>query len=367
MFKTNSKYEILTPSGWQNFEGIKQSFKQTLLIYMSNGKTFECTLDHILCINKKLVIAKTLKPKDAFDKNLSVVKIKLYRTVDVYDPVNVANGHIYISDNLTSHNCSFLGSSSTLLSSTAISNFAGRSNILSTVDGLDILEQPKIGHNYTITVDPSKGVGQDYSVFVVIDTTNLPYRLVGKFRNNSISPILFPSVISKIATQFNEAWILIETNVSEQVPHILYYDIGYENIFTIARGKQGQYLSGGFSSNSKLGLQTDKKTKLLGCNNLKIFIEEGKLEIFDNDTIAELSTFIDNGKGSYAADDGYHDDLVMALVIFGWLTTQQYFKDMANVDIRARIYEDRMRAIEEEMLPPGFFNDGSEEEVFMKF
>ena len=263
--------------------------------------------------------------------------------------------------------CEFLGSSSTLLSSACISNLTALPNVHVTNDGLSVSQLPIPGHNYVITVDPSKGVGRDYSVFSIIDTTCLPYKLVGKYKNNSISPMLFPSIIAKLGKEYNSAWVLIETNISEQVPHILYYDIGYENIFTIARGNKGQHLSGGFSNSSKLGIQTDKKTKLLGCNNIKVLIEENKLLVHDSDVISEFSTFVDNGKGSYEADDGYNDDLAMSLVLFGWLTTQQYFKDMGDVDIRNRIYEDRMKVIDEEMLPPGFFWDGqNDDDDFMK-
>ncbi len=261
--------------------------------------------------------------------------------------------------------CSFLGSSATLIDASRLSKLAKKTHILKTIDGFDALEEPIMGHTYVMTVDPSKGVGGDYSTFSLIDVTNLPYRQVAKYRNNTISPMLFPSVIAKIASHYNEAFVLIEINISEQIPHILYNDIEYENVFTVARDKGGQKLSSGFGNNIKYGLQTDRKTKLLGCNNLKSLIEEGKFEINDADTINELSTFIDNGKGSYSADDGYHDDIVMTLVLFGWLSTQNYFKDLTNVDIRARMYEDRMKAIEDDMLPVGFYNDGQEEDAFM--
>lgn len=255
----------------------------------------------------------------------------------------------------------FLGSSSTLVNSETLSNMVIREPVHLTQDGLKIYAKPINAHTYIITVDPSKGVGGDSSVFSVIDVTSLPYIQVARFKNNIISPMLFPNVIHRIATQYNDAFVLIETNVSEQIPYILYNDIGYENILMVSHGgKKGQVISGGFG-NSKLGVFMDKRVKSIGCDNLKILLDESKLLIHDTETISEISTFIDNGKGSYAADDNYNDDLVMTLVMFGWLTTQEYFKDFNNIDIRARIYEARMTAIDNEMLPVGFLCDGQDE------
>lgn len=254
----------------------------------------------------------------------------------------------------------FLGSSATLINAQTISNMFTK-NVIYSKDGLDVLVSPIKGHSYVMTVDPSKGVGGDSSCFSVIDITCLPYVQVAKYKNNIISPMLFPNVIHKVASEYNEAFVLIEINVVEQIAHILYHEIGYENILMISRSNKGQIISGGFGQNSRMGLQMDRKVKSIGCNNLKILIDEGKLLVHDADTINEISTFIDNGKGSYAADDGYNDDLVMTLVMFGWLTTQSYFKDINMIDIRTRIYEERMQAIDDEILPIGFLCDGNDE------
>lgn len=272
--------------------------------------------------------------------------------------------------------CNFLGSSATLIDAGIIGQLFGKPYIYSK-DGLDIQETvikkdsmledgtvvPK-DHSYVIVVDTSKGVGGDYSAFVIIDVTLPPYKVVGKYRNNKISPLLYPSIIHKMAMEYNEAFVLFELNASEQVPHILYYEMEYENILFVTRNtKNGQVISGGFGGGSQqLGVMTDKKTKRIGCSNIKSIIEEKKLEIFDVDIIAELSTFI-VVKDSYAADDGYHDDLAMCLVIFGWLSTQPYFKDMIDVDLRKIMYNSRMESIDAETLPIGNFWMGREEET----
>jgi hypothetical protein len=270
--------------------------------------------------------------------------------------------------------CSFLGSSATLIDADTIARMFGKPTIFSK-DGLDIYEKPAKGnkelktkdHSYIMTVDTAKGVGGDYSVFAIIDVTTVPYRLVGKYRNNKISPMLFPNIIHKVAKDYNDAYILFEINATEQVPHIMYNELEYENILFVSRSSKGQAITGGFNSSGiQLGINTDKKTKRIGCSNIKSIIEEKKLEIYDNDVISELSTFI-QVKDSYAADEGYHDDLAMSLVIFGWLTTQSYFKDLVDVDLRKEIYQSRMDSIELEQLPTGWFTDGTEkpeEELF---
>jgi len=270
--------------------------------------------------------------------------------------------------------CAFLGSSSTLIDSGTIAKLFGQPMIY-TKDGLDIYEAPLKGNKelgikencYVIVVDPAKGVGGDYSAFSIIDVTALPYKLVGKYRSNKIAPLLFPSVVHKAAVDYNNAYVLFEINASEQVPHIMYHELDYENMLFVSRGKKGQEVTAGFGGGAiQLGVNTDKKTKRIGCNNIKAIVEEGKLHIFDNDMIAEMSTFI-QVKDSYAADDGYHDDLMMTLVLFGWLTTQAYFKDLVDTDLRKIMYQSRIDAIDAEQLPLGGFSDGTAEteaEVF---
>lgn len=255
--------------------------------------------------------------------------------------------------------CSFLGSSATLLNSDTIHRLSPTNPIYSK-DGIDILEQPKERHSYVLVADTSKGVGGDYSAFVVIDVTQMPYIMVAKYRNNKIDPMLYPNVIYKIATEYNQASVLIEINSSEQVPQILYSDLEYENLLMVSRGKNGQFIGGGFSPSSKMGVNTDKKVKRLGCSTLKSIMERNQLIVTDLHTIQEFSTFIEV-KGSYEADEGYHDDLVMCLVLFAWLTTNTYFKDLCDYDMRNVLYAQTIQQLEDELTPIGYFNDGRED------
>ena len=262
--------------------------------------------------------------------------------------------------------CSFLGSSSTLINSDTLARLSASPTVYQK-DSLDVYERPMINRVYSMVVDVAKGVGGDYSAFTLIDITETPYRVVAKYKNNQISPLLFPNVIYKIGTEYNDAYVLIEGNVGEQVGYILSNDLEYENILYINRGTKGQVITGGFGSGkAQVGVITDKKVKRIGCTSLKMLVEEQKLLIPDADIIAELSTFIEV-KGSFAADSGYHDDLVMTLVLFGWLVGQPYFKELNNIDLRYSIYQNRIKQIEDELTPFGFYDDGSDPEILYNF
>lgn len=260
--------------------------------------------------------------------------------------------------------CRWLGSSLTLIPGDILSKLSP-SIIEYAREGLDVYEKPQPDRNYVLTVDPAKGVGGDNSIVQVIDISEVPYKQVAKYKDNTISPLLFPNIIYKIARDYNNAHVLLEINISEQVAHILHHELEYENMIIINKKPKGldkgQSAGGGFGGRPFLGVNTDKKTKRIGCANLKSLLVEHKLLINDMDTISELSTFIEV-KDSYEADDGYNDDLVMGLVMFGWLTSQPYFKELNNVELRKVMYENQMRVIEEELTPFGFYNDGQYDE-----
>jgi hypothetical protein len=264
--------------------------------------------------------------------------------------------------------CNFLGSSLTLIASDTIAQMSP-SPYVKQVGGLDVIEAPIVGHNYVLSADVAKGVEGDYSAFSVVDISTVPYKIVAKYRDNKISPMLYPSVIHKVANEYNMAYVLIEINVGEQVAEILHSEYEYENIIYVTRTTGGQVVSGGFGSGkTQLGVTTDKKVKRIGCQAFKSLVEEKKLLVTDMDTIAEISTFIEK-KNSYMADEGYHDDLVMTLVLFSWLTTNPYFKELNDVNLRQVMYENQMKRIEEELTPFGVIVDGleDEQEVYHNF
>ena len=219
-----------------------------------------------------------------------------------------------------------------------------------------IYEQPKEDHLYVMAVDTARGQGLDYSAFLVVDITTSPYKVVARFRNNTISPLVYPTAIRSVCDKYNQAYCLIELNdIGAQVADILYQDLEYENVLqSVYRGRAGQVIGSGFGgSQSQMGVRTTGPVKKLGCSVLKSLIENDKLLIDDMDIIQELYTFVAKG-ASFEADDGHNDDLVMCLVLFAWLTRQEYFKNLTDMDIRKDIYEDEMKRIEEDILPFGF-------------
>jgi len=260
--------------------------------------------------------------------------------------------------------CEFLGSVDTLISASKLRSMVYDDPIQDNGKGLKIYEKVKEDKDYIITVDVSRGTNNDYSAFVVFDITSLPWKVVAKYRNNEIKPILFPSIIDQVAKNYNKAYILIEVNdIGEQVGNILHYDLEYPNVLMCAmRGRAGQIVGQGFSgTKSQLGLKMSKVTKKVGCSNLKTLIEDDKLLIPDYEIISELTTFIQKNQ-SFEADEGHNDDLVMCLVLFAWLAVQPYFREMTDNDVRKRIYEEQANQIEQDMSPFGFIVDGFDDE-----
>lgn len=247
--------------------------------------------------------------------------------------------------------CEFLGSSNTLINARTIATLSSKEPIFYNDDGLRIYEEPKEDHYYCITVDTARGIGGDYSAFVVLDITEMPYKVVATFRNNKIAPLLYPEVISKLGRDFNNAYVLCENNdIGGQIVEILHEEIEYENLFTTVTEKARQYVSPGFGRSSRLGVNTSKQVKRQGCFNFKSLMEEKKLLVFDAEIIHEISTFIEKGQG-YQADEGYHDDLVMCMVLFGWLSTMPFFKELVDVNTREGLYNKEMQSISQDLTP----------------
>ena len=259
----------------------------------------------------------------------------------------------------TEFECEFLGSVDTLINAQKLKTMAVIDPKRSP-GGLDVYELPIKDHTYIITVDVARGVQNDYSAFVVIDSTKAPYKIVAKYRNNDIKPIVFPNILKKVADHYNKAYVLIEINdLGQQVADAMQFELEYDNMMMVTqRGRAGQVLGGGFSGRgNQLGVRMTKGTKKIGTSNLKSLIESDKLTINDFDIIAELSTFISKGK-SFEAETGAHDDLVMCLVIFSWVANQRYFKELTNVDVRGQMFTDQKNAIEADMAPFGFIDNG---------
>lgn len=246
--------------------------------------------------------------------------------------------------------CEFMGSAGTLLSAAALKSLAFVKPLHTSENGIKIYNQPLEGHNYIIVADTSRGKGLDYSACVVIDCA-IPYRVVATYKDNNISPLVYPSILKKMGDYYNQAYALVEINDNgQQVVDSLFEDYEYENILSTVDIKSKIALTWGYGNKSNRGIRTTKSVKRLGCSILKTFVEQQKLIIEDFDVIAELSTFIAKGT-SFEAGDGSHDDLVMCLVLFSWATNQSFFAELTNTNLKERLYQEQMRQIEEDALP----------------
>jgi len=242
----------------------------------------------------------------------------------------------------------FFGTGDTLINAETLMEFRAADPI-KVLEGGDLLiyDKPKPKHEYIMTCDVSKGRGQDYSTFTLIDISVTPFRQVAVYRNNNISPLLFPDIIYKYANLYNEAYVIIESNdQGTLVTRGLYHDLEYENLHMESAIKA-----------DKIGVEITRKTKRLGCSGIKDILENGKLLIQDQETIMEISTFVARGQ-SYEASAGNHDDLVMNLVMFGYFANTSMFRDMTNINLKEMMYKEKISQIEADMMPFGVIDNG---------
>jgi hypothetical protein len=267
----------------------------------------------------------------------------------------------------------FLGSSNTLISGYKLQQLRYM-NPIAEHDKMKIYEHPiregqndaKSDHLYCICVDVSEGKNLDSSAFSVFDISSTPYKQVATYSSSSISPILFPTVIVNAARVYNDAYVLVEINNNPQVADFIHQDLEYENLLKVFTGnKKPQQLSAGFARGIQMGLKMSPQVKQVGCSNLKTLIEGDKLLINDFDTYSELTTF-EQYKTSFAAAEGANDDMAMTLVIFAWATTQSYFREIVNHDLRKQIQLENMNQLDEEVLPAPIIDDGLEHDFMVE-
>lgn len=264
--------------------------------------------------------------------------------------------------------CEFMGSSDTLISGSKLATFA-MTKPIEEEEGWKVYEHPQDGHTYIICVDPARGLGGDASAFWVIDITSMPYRGVAVYHSHTISPIILPNIIYNAAVRYNRAFVLVEINDNgQQIVDMLHYDLEYENVFKLdASVRQGTTITSGYKKAVRIGLRMTESVKRMGCANLKLLIEQDKLVITDFDTISEFSTFTQQNQ-TYKADDGFHDDLVMCLVMFSWLMTQRYIRESqgAGMDLRKILEKEQNQMVEDEIVPAGIIDTGIDDGVFVE-
>lgn len=292
------------------------------------------------------------------DKRVANTKT-IREEVDVYDPVEV-KGHVYLTKGVISHNCSFIGSSPTLIAGTVLKNMKSIEPIYSMSD-VRIYKDSDPERKYCIIVDVARGAMQDSSAFSVIDVTAFPYEQVAAYHSNEVSPMLFPSIIASVGRRYNEAPVLVEINDNgQQVANILFDELMYENVlFTRSATRRGVDISNG-GSGSVLGIRTTKSVKSIGCTTLKDLVENNKLKLNDQATIEELWHFNEQANGTYKAESGHHDDLTMTLVLFSWLASKTYFANLFDIDVRRGMFNSRIEEIEKNLLPDPIIITGRE-------
>lgn len=260
------------------------------------------------------------------------------------------------------YECEFVGSSGTLIDGATLKRLQTTyRDPIHTSQGLSVYQMPEKGRTYVAIVDVSRGKGLDYSAFHIIDVSQMPYKQAVTYRNNLITPVDYADIIFRTTKSYNDAYILIEINdIGAQVSDTLHFDFEVESLlYTESAGRSGKRISGGFGSNVDKGIRTTKSVKSVGCSILKLLCEQNQLELHDFFTINELSTFSRRGS-SYEAEPGCHDDLAMGLVLFAWLTTQSFFKEITDINTMMRLREKTESEIMDELLPFGLTYDDIE-------
>lgn len=363
--KTNTRYEILTPDGWLPFAGIQKVVKDHCVELITDTCTLFASEQHrVMDSNGEWIACGHLKVGDSIKtaKGDQIVRelITVRSSHTLYDCLEIPT-RSYFTNDVVSHNCEFLGSMNTLIHPEKLKCMVYRTPEYWNGEGLRVYQKPVVGHNYVAVVDTARGQGLDYHAFSVVDVTQIPYRVVATFRNNQIPPMLYPNAIYPVLRQYNNAYVLVEVNdIGGQVADILHDELEYDNVIYVSQmGRKGQVVNGGFGNRGGAvkGVKTSTAVKRIGCSILKSLVEDTKLIVEDFNTVDELCTFVAKGD-SFEAEDNHNDDLAMTLVLFGWLTTQTYFKSITGSDIRKDLYEDQMKVLEEEMTPFGFVDDG---------
>lgn len=351
---TNHRYQILDRNDqFVDFDSIQVLDNRKIVEISTGNNKLRCTLNHrVLTSDNTFIAAKQLSVGQKLSNGERIVSKRILDGLNtVYDIINAGDTNSYYSNNFISHNCSFVGSSNTLIES-SILNTIPIDKPIDKKDDLYYFEYPKKDHNYVITVDVSRGRGLDYSTFTVFDITSAPYNVVCSFKNNTISPnVEFPVLLNKIGRLYNLALIVVENNdLGESVGSALWFDWEYDNLVWTHNEQ--------ISTDGVIGVKTTRKVKSIGTNTLKTLIENHQLILHDFRYIQELTVFVRQKKGLYGAQDTkINDDLTANLWLFGWLTQQNYFQELTNSNINQTIGQKFFEEVDE-YIPTGFFSDG---------
>lgn len=337
MILTTNKYEVLTPTGFQSFNGIRKKYSNENIKITTNFNEITVSIDHEFVVGGVKKKAKDLIVNDEIENkegNDFVVSIEKSKDEEVFDLLEVENGNVYYTNNIVSHNCSFIGSSASLIKGDKLKTLTFKKPTKELEDSkFKIYETPIPKDKYVLICDVCEGIGKDYSTIQVINITTLPYKQVAVYRDNEIKPFSYHLIIDKIGKYYNTGLVIIErNNCGAEVIDNLHYELDYENCFY----------------GDEFGFRTTAKTKRTGCSNLKFLIENDSLLINDYETINELSRFVYDGKTFKAQDYDGHDDLVMPLVIFSYLVLDKTLSELwFETCLTERVNKEKEEELEE--------------------
>lgn len=362
-YKENTRYRIKTPLGYKDFSGVVSKTTDTLIRFDFDDTFIRVSPKHVFLTDSGFSFAKDLSIGQTITgKKISKITLLTEGPYIVYDPVGVEESETYYSNDVVSHNTEFLGSSNTLIDGNKLAQLTYIDPILTNND-VDMYEDVNESRVYATVVDTSRGSGIDYSAFIVFDITDVPYRVVAKYRNNEIESLVYPTIIYNVSRHYNDAYVLVEINdVGQQVVDILQHDLEYENVLsTKTKGRAGQKIGGTMGGvRFAMGVRTTTQVKRIGCANFKSLVENDKLIINDYDLLQEMYRFVEHN-AKYQAEEGSHDDLVMCCVLFSWLVHQDYFKELSNNDARLEVLANNQRLIEENLVPFGYVDEAWED------
>jgi hypothetical protein len=180
---------------------------------------------------------------------------------------------------------------------------------------LKVWEHPKPDEKYVIGGDVAEGKevaanGKegDYSVLTVIKRSN--NQVVARWRGH-IDPDAFGDVACQVGWYYNEATVAIEVNNQGLATVQRIRDKLYRKMYMREKGADELF----DEPTSKMGWRTDKASKFIMIAELAKFIRDGV--IIDRDTVAirEYMTYVRDDTGRTNAQEGHHDDCVMATAI----------------------------------------------------
>ena len=193
---------------------------------------------------------------------------------------------------------------------------------------IDIFELPKLNYPYVLSGDTS-GEGSDYFTGQVLD--NATGRQVAKLRKE-FDADEYTRQMYCLGNYYNEALIGIEANF-DTFPIKKLLEMGYDKQFV--REKEDTYTGKVVKA---FGFRTDRITRPLILSMLQAIINDHIELINDKETLEEMLVFVRNEKGRPEAQEGCHDDLVMALAIAYYIRTQQSYEVKIEKKIKLKEY-----------------------------